>query len=273
MKMHDSKSTLIVRGAGEMASGVIHKLFNEGYNVIALEQPEPCCVRRAVCFAEAVYDGEITIEGIEARLITGINDIEKALDKGIIPILVDPEANILKYLERDILIDGRMLKTGGDNSTDMAGLVIGLGPGFVPGVNCHFAVETNRGESLGAVYSDRSPRADTGVPAPVNGYTTERVLRSPANGILKSKYKIGDTIKRDDVASEIDGIPVKAQITGILRGICRNGIEVIKNQKVGDIDPRGNRELCYKISDKAVAISEGVLRAIKLFEKEKAEVR
>lgn len=273
MKKNNSRTKAIVRGAGEMASGVIYRLFNEGYDVIALEQPNPCCVRRAVCFAGAVYDQEITIGGIKARLIRGINDIEKTLDERIVPILIDSKAEVLNYIECDILIDGRMLKIGNDISIGMSGLVIGLGPGFTPRANCHLAVETNRGETLGAVYDDRSPRADTGVPASVNGFTTERVLRAPVDGILNNRYEIGEIVKKDDIIADINGIPVKSEINGILRGICRNGINVAENQKIGDIDPRGDRELCFHISDKAKAIAGGVLRGIRTYEKSRAEVR
>jgi xanthine dehydrogenase accessory factor len=266
MNARDTKLTVVVRGAGELASGVIHGVFQEGYDVIALEQHSPCCVRRYVCFAEAVYDGQVVVESVKAALIEEIGDAYRLLRERVVPVLVDPGADILNYLNCDILIDGRMLKTGDGISLGLAGLVIGLGPGFIPGTNCHIAVETSRGPDLGAVLTDRLPRRDTGVPSPVDGYTTERVLRAPVDGVIAGRFEIGDFVRKNDIAAEVSGTPVKCEIDGVLRGICRMGLAVIKNQKIGDIDPRGKRELCYKISDKARAIARGVLEGIKLYE-------
>lgn len=263
---------IVVRGAGEMASGVIHKLHNSGFGVIALEIPEPCCVRRMACFAEAVYEGEIIVEGIKGRLARDFNEAEMLLENNIISVLVDPEAHILNYLKCHILVDGRMLKTGLDISKDMADLVIGLGPGFVPGSNCHMAIETNRGENLGRVLTDGVPQEDTGIPASVEGFTTERVLRAPGNGKISGKFEIGDFVKEGDIVAEVAGVPVSCEIGGVLRGICRSGLRVDKNQKIGDIDPRGRRELCYRISDKAGIIADGVIRAIKVFESSRVKV-
>jgi len=220
-----------------------------------------------VCFGEAVYTGEIKIEGIQGKLAYNPDDADMLLNDCKIPVLVDPEAKFLKYSEPDILIDGRMLKKDIDASKDMADLVIGLGPGFYPGNNCHLAIETNRGPNLGKVLSGGSPQEDTAIPAPVNGFTSERVLRSPVDGVMTAKYEIGDFVRKDDIIAEINVIPVKSEINGILRGICRNGLNVLKNQKIGDIDPRGKRELCYKISDKAHAIADGTIKAIELYSK------
>ena len=260
------KRRVIVRGAGDIASGIIHRLFNEGYDVIALEQRNPVCVRRNVCFAEAVYEGEMTIEGVKGRIVGDMNELETILRERIVPVLVDPKATILDFHECDILIDGRMLKTGEDCSPAMADLVVGLGPGFVPGKNCHLAIETNRGPNLGAVLTDRSPGSDTGAPAEIEGFTTERVLRAPVDGIITNRFEIGDFVKQGDTVARIGEDPVICEISGVLRGICRNGIEVIGGQKIGDIDPRGKRELCFRISDKARAIGEGVLQGIRSYE-------
>jgi xanthine dehydrogenase accessory factor len=263
---------VVVRGAGEMASGVIHRLYNNGFNVIALEIPEPSCVRRLVCFAEAVYEDEITIGSVKGQSVRNINEAEELLGKNIVPILVDPEAHILNYMKCKILIDGRMLKSGMDISREMAELVIGLGPGFVPGINCHMAIETNRGNNLGRVLTDSSPEEDTGIPAPIDGVTTERVFRAPASGMMTGKYEIGDFVNKDDIIAEIGNTPVKSEISGVLRGICRSGLRVVKDQKIGDIDPRGRRELCYRISEKAVMIANGVMQAIENYEKLKVNV-
>jgi xanthine dehydrogenase accessory factor len=268
----NSKLRVVVRGAGEMASGVIHRIHCSGYNVIALEIPEPSCVRRLVCFGEAVYKGEITIEGVKGRLARDFSEAEKLLENNKIPVLVDPEARILNYLKCQILIDGRMLKSGEDMSREMAELVIGLGPGFVPGINCHMAIETNRGDNLGRVLTDSPSQDDTGIPASIDGVTTERVLRAPAYGILTGKFEIGEFIKKGDVIAVVGDLPVISEIGGVLRGICRTGLNVEKDQKIGDIDPRGRRELCYRISDKAGIIAGGVMKAIEMYEKSKVNV-
>jgi len=268
----DKDLRVIVRGAGEMASGVIYRLFNSGYGVIAVEIGQPSCVRRAVCFAEAVYEGETTVQDVKGRLARDIGEALEMLEKNIVPVLVDPDMSILKYINCNILVDGRMLKSDIDISKDMADLVIGLGPGFVPGINCHMAIETNRGENLGRVLTDVSPQEDTGIPSSVEGFTTERVLRAPKEGIIAAKFEIGDFVKKDDILAEIDEVSVRAEIGGVLRGICRTGLRVVKDQKIGDIDPRGRREQCFRISDKAGMIAGGVMRAVEMYEQSRVRV-
>ncbi len=265
MKNGCRKEKIVVRGAGELASGVIYRLIKEGFSPVALERPNPCCVRRHVCFAEAVYTGEIETEGVKGKPARDPDEAMSLAETGVVPILVDPEAKLLKKLRPDILIDGRMLKRGIDVSKDMAGLVIGLGPGFYPGDNCHLAIETNRGPDLGKVLSVASPQEDTAIPAEVNGFAAERVLRSPVDGVISSKHEIGDLIVKDDIVAEISETQVRSEIDGVLRGICRDGLTVEKGQKIGDIDPRGEKELCYKISDKARAVADGVVRALEQY--------
>jgi len=272
MESIDNDLRVIVRGAGEMASGVIYRLVNSGYGVIALEIARPGCVRRAVCFAEAVYEGEIIVQGVKGRLARDIGEALEMSEKNIVPVLVDPDMLILKYIKCDILVDGRMLKSDIDISRDMADLVIGLGPGFEPGVNCHMAIETNRGENLGRVLTNDSPQGDTGIPSSVEGFTTERVLRAPSEGILAGRFEIGDFVKKDDVIAEIDELAVRSEIAGVLRGICRTGLRVVKDQKIGDIDPRGRRELCFRISDKAGMIAGGVMKAVEIYEQSRVRV-
>ncbi len=265
MKDGCRKERVVIRGAGELASGVIYRLLKEGYSPVALERPDPCCVRRYVCFAEAVYTGEIEIMGVKGKPARDPDEALTLAASGVVPVLVDPDANLLKNLKPDILIDGRMLKKDIDVSKDMAGLVIGLGPGFYPGDNCHLAIETNRGPDLGRVLSAALPQEDTAIPAPVNGFTIERVLRSPVAGVIRPKYEIGNRIRKDDIVAEIGGIAIRCEIDGVLRGICREGLNVEKGQKIGDIDPRGEKELCYKISDKARAVADGVVRALEQY--------
>lgn len=252
---------VVVRGAGELASGVIRRLMVSGFKVIALEKENPECVRRAVCFAEAVYDGEKTVGGVGAKLAGSSDDLEEIINDGKVPILIDPDGNYLRT-KPDILIDARMLKWDIDTTVDMAKIVIGLGPGFTVGRNCHAAVETNRGNDLGRVLCEGSPEPDTGIPASVAGKATERVLRAPIAGTFRSSKQIGDQVVAGEKVGCISDRSVRCQISGVLRGLIRDGSSVRENQKIGDIDPRGIRENCFKISDKANAVAGGVLEAV-----------
>jgi xanthine dehydrogenase accessory factor len=262
MTTYHQKERVVIRGAGEMASGVIKLLHQAGYEVIALEQPAPSCIRRPVCFAEAVCEKIVTVEDIIAELADSVEIAVEIASRKRVPVLIDPEAGSLAILKPTALIDGRLLKKSIDTTIDMAPVVIGLGPGFTAGDNCHVAVETNRGPDLGRVIYDGSPRADTGEPASVNGVGIKRVLRAPASGMFTARHEISDTVAPGEIIGHVDGIAVVGQIGGIVRGLIRDGSKVVEEQKIGDIDPRGKKEYCYKISDKANAIGEGALKAL-----------
>ncbi len=262
--MNDQSSTnrVVVRGAGEMASGVIRRLSVAGFAVVALEQESPVCVRRTVCYAEAVYDGEMTVEGVTAELVDSTDAAVLVLAQGRVPLLIDPGAESLSKLAPLALVDGRMLKKNIDSSLEMVPIVIGLGPGFVAGQNCHAAVETNRGFDLGRVIYTGSPLTDTGVPAPVNGVGVKRVFRSPGDGIFRSPAEIGEMVDSGQVIGEVDKQPVICAIGGMIRGLLRDGLPVTTAMKLGDIDPQGNKAFLTKISHKANAIGGGALEAI-----------
>lgn len=253
---------MIVRGAGEIASGVIRRLFLTGFEVVALEQEQPDCIRRTVCFAEAVYENEISIEGVTARLVETGNDASTLVVDGFVPIFADAEANLLSVLNPSIVVDARMLKQNIDATLDKVPVVIGLGPGFIAGSNCHAAIETNRGFDLGRAIYNGTPQAYTGNPSPVEGISRDRLLFSPADGRLNTLKKIGAEVEPGDNIGEVSGRPVACRIGGVLRGLARNGLMVKKGQKIGDIDPRRIREYCFRISDKANAVAGGVLEAI-----------
>lgn len=257
-----NKNLIVVRGAGDMASGTIRRLFLAGFRVLALEKQEPECIRRKVCFAEAVFEKKVTVEGVSSRMIGSMADIESVFAKKEVPLLIDPEAKMLDQLKPEILVDGRMLKKGIETGIDSAPVVIGLGPGFVAGGNCHAVIETNRGFDLGRVIYRGTPQTDTARPAPVNGVSYDRVLRSPADGIFRTPFEIGDNVRSGDVVGQVNGDQIFALIDGVLRGLIRDGALVVHNQKIGDIDSRGIREYCFKISEKANAIAGGVLEAV-----------
>jgi xanthine dehydrogenase accessory factor len=257
-----NRNLVVVRGAGDVASGVIYRLCKAGFDVIAMEKANPDCVRRRVCFAEAFYQGEMQVEGVTAVLVDSSDQALADMGQSLVPLLIDPNAESLADLQPEAVIDGRMLKQDIDTHIDMAPVVIGLGPGFTAGKNCHAAVETRRGNDLGRFMYDGSPHADTGVPAQVNGISLDRVLRSPADGIFTAGCDIGDMVKQGQVLGNVSGISVIARIDGVVRGIIHDGLTVAAGQKIGDIDPRGIEKLCYTISDKAHAIAEGVLNAL-----------
>jgi xanthine dehydrogenase accessory factor len=256
------KLTILIKGAGEMATGVAHRLFRSGFRLCLTEITEPLAVRREVSFCEAVFEGEKEVEGIKAKLIRGEEAIQTAWAEGRVPVIVDPEANIRKIIKPDVVLDAILAKKNiGTFRTD-APLVIGLGPGFRAGEDVHFVIETNRGHNLGRVITHGVAEPNTGVPGNIGGFTWERVLRAPAEGIFRAKRRIGDTIQNGETVAEVNGTPMKAGISGVLRGILRDGIHVQEQMKAGDIDPRGNRNHCFTISDKALAIAGGVLEAI-----------
>ena len=253
---------ILVKGAGEMATGAAHRLASCHLKVCMTETSEPQAVRRGVAFSEAVFDQEKEVEGVVAKRIELPEQITKTWREGKIPILVDPEAKVKDFLKPDILIDATLAKKNlGTRITD-ALLVIGLGPGFHAGRDVHVVIETNRGHNLGRIISDGEAEPNTGIPGSIAGYTEERVIRAPRDGKFKSLKKIGDGVRANEKVGRVENAEVRAGIAGIVRGLLRDGTEVWKGMKLGDVDPRGIKAHCYSISDKARTISGGVLQAI-----------
>jgi xanthine dehydrogenase accessory factor len=257
-----SKLVILIKGGGEMATGVAHRLFHSGFLVCLTEIPEPLAVRREVSFCEAIYEGQKTVEGVKAIRVEGKAKVYQAWTKGLIPILVDPQCRVRRRLNPDVMIDAILAKTNTGTQINDAPLVIGLGPGFRAGEDVHWVVETNRGHNLGRVIERGGAEADTGVPGNIGGYTWERVLRAPSAGRFRGRKKIGDRVEKGEVVAEVKNLPVHSQISGVLRGLLRDRGWVEKDMKVGDVDPRATREHCFMISDKARAIGGGVLEAI-----------
>lgn len=253
---------IVIKGAGEMASGIAHRLFMANFkNIIMTEIERPISVRRLVAFSEAVYEKIYEVEGITAELVDNADDIEKIWGKGRIGVIIDPEWKTVSLIKPHIVIDAIMAKRNLGTKINEAPVVIGVGPGFNAPEDCHAVVESNRGYNLGRVIYKGSAEPHTGIPGPVMGMTSERVLRSEKPGIIKHLKRIGDEVKKGDTVLYIDDTPVVATFDGILRGLIRE-IAVEKNEKIGDIDPRGEKEYCYTISEKARAIGGGVLEAV-----------
>ena len=253
---------VLVRGAGDIATGVAHRLFCSGFRVCMTEIPEPLAIRRAVCFSEAVYEGEKTVEGVTAKRLVDAEAITATWKKGRIPLLVDPQAELRKTMRPHVIVDAIMAKKNLGTTLSDASLVIALGPGFLAGTDVHLVIETNRGHDLGRLIREGAAEPDTGVPGVVGGYAEKRVLRAPEAGRFDPFREIGDVVEAGDVVADVNGVPMRARISGVLRGVLREGTMVHKGMKSGDVDARGNREACFTISDKARAIGGSVLEGI-----------
>lgn len=258
-----------VKGAGDLATGVMHRLSRAGFAVMATELPQPTVLRRTVAFAEAVTLGQMTVEGITACRASSIEDIQAALTHGFVPVVVDPGGTVLRQLQLDVLVEATLSKYNSGITMVDAPIVIALGPGYEAGKDAHAVIETNRGHNLGRVYLQGFAEPDTGVPGTIGGYAGERLLRAPCAGRLYGVRQIGDQVQAGEtvaiVLSGEETIPITAAISGILRGLVRDELEVNIGMKVGDIDPRAVREHCFTISDKSRAIGGGVLEAIMYF--------
>lgn len=254
---------VLIRGAGEHASATAHCLFGCGMRVTMTEVECPTAVRRAVSFCTAVFNGACEVEGVPGRLWR-LDDWQE-LDRGDldhVPVFVDPEGFLVERWRPDVIVDARILKHNDGNSPEQAPLVIGLGPGLLVGRDVHVVIETRRGHDLGRIIRSGCGAPDTGIPGPIAGFTTERVLRAPCAGVVETRIEIGQPVTTGDVVCTVAGRPVEAAISGVLRGVVHGGIEVPANLKIGDVDPRGDPAFCFTISDKARTISGAVLEAI-----------
>jgi xanthine dehydrogenase accessory factor len=255
-------ATILVRGGGDLASGVILRLVRAGLNIIVTELEKPLAVRRLVAYCEAVYRGEISVEGVTARLAADPSQAEEFLKAGVIPVLIDPAAECRSYFQPLAIIDGRMIKQPPDLDLTAADLVIGLGPGFMTGMDCHAVIETKRGPFMGRVIWDGSAEPDTGMPETVASRTEDRVLRAANPGIFQGQVQLGDLLQEGQLIGTIDSIPVRARFRGVVRGLIQSGLEVNPGLKIGDIDPRPDPRIASLVSDKALAVGGGVLEAL-----------
>ncbi len=262
MSAESSHLVILIRGGGEIASGVAHKLARAHFRVCLTEDSHPLAVSRGVAFCEAIYDGEKGVEGVVAKRVESASEIARVWQENKLPIIVDPEALVRDNIKPDVLIDAIMAKKNlGTRITD-APLVIGLGPGFKAGKDVHMVVETNDSENLGKVILEGEAEKDTGIPIAVAGLTFERALHSPTKGLFQTDKEIGDLATAGEVVASVAEQPVKAEIDGIIRALLRNGTAVEKGTKLGEIDPTGDREVCYTIRARARSIAGGVLEAI-----------
>jgi len=254
---------IIIKGAGEMATGVACRLYRANFRrILMLETPSPLAVRRRVSFCEAIHEQTMVVEGIEAIRIAAESDLVAAWRAGKIAVQVDPQGESIGRYEPDVLIDATLAKRNLGLSIAYAPLVIALGPGFEAGRDCHVVIETNRGHDLGRLLVTGAAAADTGIPGNIGGYTKERVIRAPADGLFTTERQIGELVRKGEVVGRAGATDVGATIDGILRGLIRPGSTVTRGLKIGDIDPRGDAGYCDTISEKARALGGAVLEAI-----------
>ena len=280
--MKDGRLQILFKGAGDFASGGIRRLHLAGCDVVCTELPKPLNVRRKVSFAEAVWEGEVEVEGVRSRRCT-IGEVDEVLKQGLIPVVVDPDLEILGKRDFDVFVDAIMAKRNRGTRIDMAPVVVALGPGFRAGVDCHAVVETLAGHDMGRVIYDGEAAPDTGQPGPPELYFYRpgtgdvpdmkkagsrgfdwnvAVLRAPCDGTFTGRAEIGDIVEQDQVVGEVDGEALRAGFRGVLRGLIHDGVEVIKGLKLGDVDPVCEPLRAFTINAKANAIGGGVMEAV-----------
>jgi xanthine dehydrogenase accessory factor len=257
----EKRPLALIKGAGDLASGVALCMTRAGYSVVMTETARPTVVRRTVAFAEAVYVDRVQVEGVQGALARDGEGVAELLSRGLLPVIVDPEAHIRHQLNPDVLVDAIMAKRNlGTRITD-APVVVALGPGFFAGRDAHAVIETMRGRTLGQVITRGEALPSTGIPAERNGFGKERLLRSPCEGVFVPLSQIGDQVHKGEVVGLVDESPVVSQLDGIIRGLLHEGLRVTTGLKLGDVDPGATLRECYLVSDKALAIGSGVLRA------------
>ncbi len=255
----------LIRGGGDLGSGIALRLHNSGFKIIITEIELPLVLRRTVAFANAIYEKEMTVEGVKSKFISELNNISSLLQAEIIPVLIDPELNVLNFISPDVLIDARMLKSFHPNKLGKKPLIIGIGPGFIAKKNCHAVIESNRGHFLGRVLWEGSAQENTGKPGKIGSIDYERVIRAPQDGLIKNGIAIGTIVKKGDIIGYIGNERIIACIDGCLRGLMHNGVYVLKGEKIGDLDPRLDPYLINFVSEKSLAIAGGVLEATTTF--------
>lgn len=254
---------VVIRGAGDLATGIAVRLHRAGFGVVMLECAAPTAIRRNVCFSEALFLGEMCVEGVRAvHARDAVDAFALACEGGAIAVLVDPEGACIERFRPDAVVDATISKRNIGTRMDMAPAVVGVGPGFTAGIDCHAVVETMRGHHLGRVLYEGAALPDTGIPGNIGGYTVERVVRAPKAGVFTPVKNIGDIVNEGEAVAYVDGVAVASALTGTLRGILRGPVSVLKDMKVADVDPRCVQGHSSTVSDKARAVAGGVLEAI-----------
>lgn len=271
--MRNKDDIVVVRGGGDIASGAIQKLYRSGFKVLVLETETPSAIRRKVAFCEAVYEKEIEIEGIKARLVDNDEEIQDCWDSDIVPVMIDSRGKVIEKLKPLAVVDGILAKQNFGTKRSMAPITIALGPGFSAPEDVDIVIETMRGHNLGRIIEEGRASENTGVPGIIAGVGIERVIYSDYSGVITNIEKIGNVVEKGDVIAVVGDNEIYASISGVLRGIIRDGYKVKKGLKIADIDPRiSEKDNCFTISDKARNIGGAVLESILYLKKKKGIV-
>jgi xanthine dehydrogenase accessory factor len=260
-RMASPENTVLIKGAGEIGSGIAHRLSRCHFRVCLTETTSPLAVCRGTAFSEAVFDGIKTIEWVTAELVPA-SQIYGVWSRGNIPLVVDPDASVREQLRPDVVVDAIMAKRNTGTRITDAPLVIGLGPGFCAGRDVHVMVETSNSPNLGKVILEGESEPNTGTPVAIGGLTTERVVWAPQAGVFTSRREIGDRVVANQTIAWVDDLPLVAPISGILRGLLRSGVRVAEGDKLIEVDPVNDRHICDAIRDKVRVVADGVLEAI-----------
>lgn len=255
--------TVLIRGAGEMASAVAWRLYMSNVRrIVMTDLDQPLCVRRTVSFCAAIQEGEAVVEGVRARSAQTQVGLERTWEGGLIAVVAQRHWRALAAIKPDVVIDAILAKRNVATRIDDAPLVIALGPGFAAQRDCHFVIETNRGHDLGRIIDRGAGEPNTGIPGDTAGHTHARLFRAPADGIFETERKIGERVGEGECIGRVADSPVVAALGGIVRGLIASGVAVTVGLKLGDIDPRAKPEYCDTISDKARAIAGSVLECL-----------
>ncbi len=253
---------VLIKGAGDIATGIACRLHRCGFEIIMTEISKPTTIRKTVAFSQAVYDGHMIVEDIKAVLATSIAEVEQTLKAGDIAVVVDPMVEGLEQYQAEVVVDAVLAKRNIGTKKDDAPLVVAIGPGFVAGEDCDVIIESSRGHFLGRLIYDGPALPNTAIPGDIKGYGIERLIRATAEGIFHPACKIGDIVEFGQVVAYCGTTPVLAGLSGMVRGMLEEGLTVRAGMKCGDIDPRHNPEFIHTVSDKARAIGGSVLEAI-----------
>ncbi len=253
---------IVIRGAGDIATGIGWRLWRCGFDVVMTDLPQPTCIRRTVAFSTALEEGEYTVEGVTALACPDLEAARAALAKRCVAVIPDPEGACIKALQPAAVVDAVLAKKNLGTAITDAPLVIGVGPGFCAGQDCHYVVETKRGHRLGRVIEEGPAAPNSGLPGNIMGYTGERIIRSTVSGRFEPLCAIGDLVQAGQTVARVDDVDLKVQIPGMIRGMLHEGIQVTPGFKCGDVDPRGREADYTTISDKARAVAGGVLEAV-----------
>jgi len=253
---------ILIKGAGDLASGVALRLWRCGFKLVLTELQQPTAIRLSVAFAKAIFYGRTTVEEATACRVNTIEEVFEQWQMNNIPVLVDPDAGIREGLSPKVIVDARIAKRNLGTTIDEAPLVIGLGPGFTAGEDVNAVIETNRGHYMGRVFWQGSAEPDSRVPGEVKGIRKDRVVYSPTDGVFHHSKSIGELVRSGDKLGTVNGVAVIAGIDGVLRGLIHDGVPVQKDLKIGDVDPRAMIDHCFSVSEKSLAVGGGVLEAI-----------